>query len=99
MPMIRLTRDSDVGAVFRRMTFYVDGVPVARLRPGQTALIDLAAGTHMVEARMDWLRSAPRRLDLEAESSVALTGALTDHSATFTSFFVHPRSAIDLRLS
>jgi hypothetical protein len=97
--MIRLTRAPDAGGLLRRMTFRIDGRPVARLRRGHSADIELAAGAHVAEASMDWLRSEPVRLNLADGTSVALTGALTEHSATFTGSFLRPRKALELRAS
>ncbi|WP_250033073.1 hypothetical protein [Paractinoplanes maris] len=96
MPWIELKRAHDVGAIARRMTFRVDGRLVARLRRGATARIEVPAGRHTVQARMDWQRSEPLELDLSDDTLVTLTGALTEHSMTFTGTFRHPRTALEL---
>lgn len=97
MPWIELRRDMDVGAIARRMNFWVDGRRVARLRRGAAARIEVAAGTHVVQVQMDWLRSAPLELSMSDETFRSVTGALTEHSMTFTGTFLHPETALELR--
>jgi YD repeat-containing protein len=96
MPAIQLTRTHDAGGIFRRMTFHLDGRAVARLRRGQSRLIEVPAGMHVVTVSMDWLRSDPLRLVLTEESSISLSGALTESSVTFTKFFLKPQNALEL---
>ena len=96
MTTVELRRAPDVGAIARRMTFLLDGRPVARLRRGGTARIEVAAGRHVVQVRMDWLRSAPREFELAEGASVTVTGAITEHAMTFTGTFLQPGTALDL---
>ncbi len=96
MPWIDLRRDQDVGGIARRMEFWVDGQRVARLRRGATARIEVAVGTRVVQARMDWLSSAPLELSMSTGTSRTVTGALTAHSITFTGTFLRPGTALEL---
>lgn len=99
MPTLHLTREPDTGGILRRMTFYVDGLAVARLRRGQSADIEAVVGVHTVEVRMDWLRSEPLTVEAVNGTTVTLTGALAERSTTFASFFLRPRTALELRAS
>ena len=96
MTTIEFHRAPDVGAIARRLTFLLDGRPVARLRRGGTARIEVAAGRHVVQVRMDWLRSAPHEFDLAEGASVTVTGALPEHAMTFTGSFLQPGTALEL---
>lgn len=96
---IELTREPDVGAIAHRMTFHVDGRPVARLRRGDTARIEVTPGLHVVQARMDWLRSPPLQVNVGDDASTAVTGGLTEHSTTFTGMFLQPRNALQLHIT
>lgn len=97
--IIRLTRAPDAGGLFRRMAFHVDGRLVARVRRGQSVDIETSTGVHTAEVRMDWLGSEPVSFEVEHGRTVTLTGALTESSVTFTSFFLHPRKALELSIS
>lgn len=99
MPTLCLTREPDTGGILRRMTFYVDGLPVARLRRGESADIWVIAGMHTVEVRMDWLRCEPVTVKAEDGTTVTLTGALAERSTTVVGFFLRPRTALELRVS
>ncbi|MEU4427229.1 hypothetical protein AB0F81_41950 [Actinoplanes sp. NPDC024001] len=99
MPWIELRRAADVGALARRMTFLLDGHPAARLRRGAAIRIEVPPGHHTVQARMDWLRSAPLKLHLDDAASVSITGALPEQAMTFTGAFLRPKSALELRRS
>jgi hypothetical protein len=81
------------------MTFWVDGQRVAQLRQRRTARIEVAMGTHVVQARMDWQRSAPLEIKLSEEASVSVTGSLTEHSMTLTGMVLRPRTALELRVT
>ena len=99
MAWIGLSRTMDVGAIARRMTFHVDGKPVARLRRGESAHCEATPGIHVVQARMDWLRSSPLELKLDDDMSLTVTGALTEYSMTFAGMFLKPGSALNLRVA
>ncbi|MDG4800276.1 hypothetical protein [Micromonospora sp. WMMD980] len=99
MSSIQLTRAFDSGGVARRLIFYVDGRPAARLRRGDSTRVQAEAGTHSVQVRMDWLRSEPVRVEATGDRTIALTGALTAHAMTFTGSFLRPRSALELRVT
>lgn len=96
MPRVRLMRALDAGALLRRMRFDVDGRPVARLRRGESTYVEVPVGTHEVQVRMDWLRSAPMQMHLSDGAAVSLTGSVTEHSSTFTGMFLRPRTALTL---
>nr|WP_221375040.1 hypothetical protein [Actinoplanes polyasparticus] len=81
------------------MTFTVDGQTVARLRRGATARIEVPGGSHVVRARMDWLRSVPLEVRVDEAAPVSVTAALTEHSTTFTGTFLRPDTALDIRAS
>ncbi|WP_250005744.1 hypothetical protein [Actinoplanes sp. M2I2] len=99
MPWLEVSRAEDVGGVLSRMTFLVDGSPAAALKRGTTARLEVAAGPHVVQARMDRQRSRPLEVEVTDDLPVSVTGAFTEHSITFTGTFLKPRTALELRAS
>ncbi|MBL7255892.1 hypothetical protein [Paractinoplanes lichenicola] len=97
MPWLSVERAMDAGGLGRRMTFLVDGRPVARLRRGATARVEVPAGLHVVRARMDWLRSRPLEVTVSDGETVSVSGGLTGHSMTFTGAFLRPGTALEIR--
>jgi hypothetical protein len=89
----------DTGAFLRRLSFRVDGRRVARVRRGRPARVEVPAGIHVVQARMDWLRSAPLELDLAADATVSVTGGFTERALTATGFLLSPGTALELQVT
>jgi hypothetical protein len=44
---------------FRRLKILLDEVPVAHLKRNASVDLEVAAGRHLVQAKLDWLRSQP----------------------------------------
>ncbi|WP_250008769.1 hypothetical protein [Actinoplanes sp. M2I2] len=80
------------------MKFLLDGEIVARLKRGDSDKIEVTSGVHTVEARMDWLRSAPLEVEIWENEDSSIVGSLTEHSWTFTGSFLKPHAAIELIL-
>ncbi|GAB2585371.1 hypothetical protein Aab01nite_52960 [Paractinoplanes abujensis] len=97
MTVLTFVRAPDAAALARRMTFLLDGRPVARLKRGESVRVTVPAGRHVVQARMDWLRSRPLDLTLGEAETLSVTGALTEHSMTFTGAFLRPSTALEIR--
>ena len=48
---------SSIGGTARAYKIVIDGVERARLRGGQKVTLDVGAGEHVVQARIDWTGS------------------------------------------
>lgn len=59
MPSVTLKRDSGFADGLRSYELLIDGAPHLTLRNGESATVELPVGTHSIEARLDWQRSAP----------------------------------------
>ena len=92
---IRVRRGTDSAGLFRRMVIEVDGAVVARLRPKGEEIIELAAGRHVVRARMDWTSSAPVEVQLEEGDQVELLTSLP--WTALSDMILSPNSALILR--
>ncbi|MFC7532808.1 hypothetical protein [Actinoplanes sp. GCM10030250] len=99
MSQIELARPEDAGDVADRMTFEVDGWPVARLHRGESASIPVDPGVHLIQVRLDWLSSAPLHIEVPDGARVTATGSLAADSAGVTSTYISPETALDLHVS
>ncbi|MEH3077854.1 MAG: PEGA domain-containing protein [Quadrisphaera sp.] len=95
MPTISIRREYGSG-LLRRMKVLVDGQPVGWLRNDSTIDVEVPAGTHSVQVRMDWQRSAPVTMTLSEDQRVDLRARLDSHTATWTGMVLRPHQAIDL---
>ena len=98
MSQIEMTRPEDAGAV-DRMTFEVDGWPVARLQRGESTSVAVAPGTHLLQVRLDWLSSAPVEVHVPDGALVRATGALTADSLGVTGAYITPETALNLHVA
>jgi hypothetical protein len=98
MTILRLRRPDDAGGITRRMTFVVDGRVVARLRRGTSQQIEVAAGRHRLRVRTDWQRSPEIEVEFGPDDRVTVEGAVPPGSATFTSMFLRPGEALELKV-
>jgi hypothetical protein len=80
------------------MTFVVDGRVVARLRRGTSQQIEVAAGRHRLRVRTDWQRSRVIEVEFGPDERVTVEGTVPPGSATFTSMFVRPGEALELKV-
>ncbi|MBE1488311.1 hypothetical protein [Plantactinospora soyae] len=97
MATLNVFRNDAVG-LLGRMTLKVDGRTVARLRGGQTASIDLAAGRHEVRAHMSWQASEPVTVHLADGDEVAVEMWTPEFSGTVGNTFWRARRALGLKV-
>ena len=95
MATVRVRRDADSAGYFRRIVIEVDGAVVARLRPGHEETVRVAAGRHVVRARMDWTSSAPVEVQVEEHDEIGLTTSFP--WTALVDMVGRPRSALVLR--
>jgi hypothetical protein len=95
MAGLLLSRPHDSGGLLRRIWVRVDGQRVAGLRPGQSARVSLDGGEHVVQAALDWIRSEPLALQLDADETASLEVSCPARAYVQTWF--RPSRALDLR--
>lgn len=96
MSTLRLHRQHDAGGLLRRLSVLVDGEQVAALRPGQEAAVTIRPGAHTVQAKMDWTRSAPLRVEVADGQSVSIEVAVP--LRCLWEEFYRPSKALDARV-
>ena len=64
MATVTFTRGHHYPDRLRAYKVLVDGEVVGRLRAGQTIEVDVQPGLHVVQARIDWCRSAPLEVNV-----------------------------------
>lgn len=94
MAKLFLRRPHDFGAMLRRIWVKVDGHRVAGLRPGQSAWVSLDEGQHVVQASLDWIRSAPLTLQLDADQTASLQVACP--ARAYRQAWYRPSRALDI---
>jgi hypothetical protein len=57
---------------FRRLTIRVDDGVVARLFRGRSARVEVEPGHHTIQARLDWAKSPPIEVGVEAGAEVVV---------------------------
>ncbi|NBE83926.1 hypothetical protein [Micromonospora rubida] len=95
MAELILSRPHDSFALLRRIWVKVDGHRVVGLRPGQSARISVDEGQHVVQAALDWTRSEPLALHLDAGQSASLEVSCPVRACWQT--WSRPLRALDLR--
>jgi hypothetical protein len=73
--LIEVHRPQGVGLhqdFFRRYRILVDDVEVASLKEGETARVDVAPGSHAVQARIDWVRTPALHVTVRRDEAVHL---------------------------
>ncbi|KWV30272.1 hypothetical protein AWV63_23935 [Micromonospora rifamycinica] len=89
-------RGHDLGGLLRRIQIEFDGVVVARLKQGESTMLQVSPGPHAFRARLDWLTSAPLELHVEEEAQVTLAVAAGEEVQTFHATFIQPETALEL---
>lgn len=95
MAELLLSRPHNSGALLRRIWVRVDGLRVAGLRPGQSARVSLDGGDHVVQATLDWIRSEPLALQLDADETTSLE--VSCPTRAYLQTWSRPSRALDLR--
>ena len=95
MGSIAIQRAQDSAGLLRRMVVELDGVVVARLRPGASCTVSVPDGQHTLRARMDWTRSAPLELEIGGEGAVKIEVALGWRA--LVDMYRRPSSALEIR--
>jgi hypothetical protein len=57
MPIFRLTRDAGYADSIRAYKVVLDGTAIGEIRNGESKEFSIPAGTHQLEARIDWCKS------------------------------------------
>ena len=89
MPTLTVRRDKGWTDKFRKYRILVDGEEIGRLGEGEHLCHPIAAGVHVVEAKIDWCGSRPLRLEIGTEDQlVVVRGALRGWRLLFAGFRV-----------
>jgi hypothetical protein len=95
MSELIIRRVDDSAGVLRRMRILVDGVEVAKLRPGRRTNVSVPPGVHRIRAQLDWCSSD----DLDVEIGIASECAIEvefPFSAVLRVFY-RPKGTIKIR--
>jgi hypothetical protein len=69
---LEVHRDDNAG-LFRRIAVSIDGVTACRLQHHETAIVEIGAGIHQVQASIDWLQSTELEVDVPDGATTRLT--------------------------
>lgn len=75
---IVVKRPSAWGLFLRSVIIYIDGKRAGKVGNGQSVIFDVAAGSHVVHIRLDWMKTKPLDLNVGPGERVTLecqTGA------------------------
>ena len=92
---LRVRRGPDTAGVLRRILIEVDGTVSAGLRPDEEQIVTVAAGRHVLRARMDWIASEAVAVGVGADDVVELETALPWRA--ILDMVTRPKSALVLR--
>ena len=95
MAELRVRRGPDTAGVLRRILIEVDGTVSAGLRPDEEQIVTVAAGRHVLRARMDWIASEAVAVGVGADDVVELETALPWRA--ILDMVTRPKSALVLR--
>lgn len=95
MSILRVHRQQDSAAIFRRMSIEVDGRLALRVGHGKTGELEIEPGRHTVQARMDW-HSSPVLEVTVAEGDTASLQVSYSFTA-ITKLFRRTDQAIDIK--
>jgi hypothetical protein len=71
MATLRITRRSEYTNRLRGIQLYVDGKKMATIGNGETLDLELPAGDHILQAKIDWCSSPALPIKLEAYDTVS----------------------------
>lgn len=94
MAELRVRRDRDSAGFLRRILIKLDGVDWCGLRPGEEQTVVVAAGRHVLQARMDWITSKPLVVEVDADEVIEIGTSMPWRAAV--DMFFKPRSALTL---
>jgi hypothetical protein len=77
----------------RRYRILLDGSEVAQLRHGESARLDVEAGRHAVQARIDWATTPELAIEVVEGATVALR---CEPGGSVLSAFVRPKAYLRL---
>lgn len=69
MAHITLSRDSGWTDRIRKYRILIDGKMAAEIGNGETITLPVAPGAHILQARIDWARSAPLHFNTENDGA------------------------------
>ncbi len=93
---IRVRRGRSDSAMLRDIIVNVDGQEAARLAQGAEAVLKVTAGSHVVQAAMDWATSIPLEVPVVSGGEAVVEVAIP-WNAMWRSFTA-PKSALTARL-
>lgn len=96
MAQLVLQRASDTAGAARRVRVDLDGVVVARLRPGQAETVSVRSGPHSIQARMDWTSSSPLSVEIPKNGKVQVEVSMP--WSAFWKSYLTPRRALVARI-
>jgi hypothetical protein len=102
MPTLTVRRDRGWVDRFRNYKIVVDGSEIGRLAEGDLLRQEIATGSHVIEARIDWCGSQPLEFEASSEDlTVLVANATQDGGVLSTIYFLafKRRNYLCLRLA
>lgn len=69
---IVVRRPSSWKMFLRSVNVYIDGVRAGKLSNGQSVIFDVAAGTHTVDIRLQWIKTKPLEVEVGLGETVTV---------------------------
>jgi hypothetical protein len=82
----------------RKLAVKVDDEIVATLRPGERRSVEIGAGRHVVQAKMDWCTSPQLPIDLAGDESLTVEIMFPFNMKSLFKAYVRPRTSIVARV-
>ncbi|WP_405111404.1 hypothetical protein OG559_01495 [Micromonospora sp. NBC_01405] len=96
MSTIVLSRGIDAIGAGRKFRIYINDELVAKLGRSDRISLEVGAGKHVLRARLDWLRSAPLSVRIEADEVINVEVSAGGRAVSFVGTFLKSESALDL---
>ena len=95
MAAICFTRPADGGGLFRRLTVEIGGRKASALKYNSEQTVEVAPGTHVVQARMDWTTSESIQIEVSEGQTVRVEASLP--ASAIIGMMKNPSSALRIR--
>ena len=87
MPKIIINRISEYENRARKIKIEIDGTLVAKIKNGETCELEVSAGKHHIQAKIDWCTSNLLELETDKDSEIHLELRKGLGSALYRTFF------------
>lgn len=89
-----VTREKSTFAMARKTKLFIDGEKVGTVGNGQEVVLEAPAGSHQLEAKVDWMKAVPITVNLDDASPTRVSLVLPGAFAGLFRSFWKPGSAM-----